>query len=252
MSFNSREYRNKLGFTNQATLKKYFKATDIISINWDKIKKYNQRLKNIFMGINCAVHEDIRLSDVSTIDAIVDDAYQILSSSNIISRLNNYGRTPEDVYYSWMRGYVVCKYFSKALSLVFNIPQEEIRSVGQDQLTNIGTFSQSPIADLEITVDDKIIRLEVQSGFTGANDIKRHKVQEARRIFNQSCTYSYVIHFDLFNGAVAIIDISNIEDDNMNWEHRSQFEDQVVFAIPGNAFKWFLPNPPPSYSDILF
>ena len=52
MPFDSRNYRRKLGFTNQTTLKKHFKATDIVSINWDKIEKCNQRLKEIFQEMH--------------------------------------------------------------------------------------------------------------------------------------------------------------------------------------------------------
>lgn len=36
MPFDNREYRRQLGFTNQTVLKKYFKATDIISVNWTR------------------------------------------------------------------------------------------------------------------------------------------------------------------------------------------------------------------------
>lgn len=48
MPFNSRDYRRRLGFTNQAALKKHFKATDIVCINWDKLEQFNQRLKDMF------------------------------------------------------------------------------------------------------------------------------------------------------------------------------------------------------------
>ena len=107
-----------------------------------------------------------------------------MKENNIIPRLNNYGRLPEDVYYNWMRGYAVIEFFSGTLADVFGVSKGSIRAVGDNRLTNIDTFSKSPTADLEITLNKDIVRLEVQSGFTGINDIKAHKVRKARDMFN--------------------------------------------------------------------
>lgn len=253
MPFNSREYRKQLGFTNQEKLKKFFKFTDSQYINWEKIEGQNQRLKEIFSSINGAIHPSVKHENMDEINQEIDTAYNIIRNNNVICRLNNYGRYPEDVYYNWMRGYTVCKYFTPALSLLFGVEQDDIQTVGHDSLTNIETFSQSPVADLEINVNDNRIRLEIQSGYTGGkNDIKFHKVQEARRVFTEEEILTYVVHFDLFNGTVAIVNITNINDSNTHWETRNEMEGQKVFAIPSEAFKWFIPNEVPNYSDILF
>ena len=74
MPFNSRNYRRKLGFTNQTTLKKHFKATDIVSINWDKIEKCNQRLKEIFQEINQAVNQSVHWEHLNPIQNEIDSA----------------------------------------------------------------------------------------------------------------------------------------------------------------------------------
>ena len=105
---------------------------------------------------------------------------------------------------------------------------------------------------MELVIDNSTIRLEVQSGYTGTNDIKAHKVKEARRSFQEEKILSYVVHFDLFNGTMAIVNITNIDEDNVNWVTRHQMEGQKVFAIPAEAFRWFLPNEVPCYSDIIF
>ena len=250
--FDNRNYRRQIGFTNQTNLKKFFKATDILSINLEKIEKFNQRLKDIFCNVNQAIHPSVRWENMDEINQAIDDAYTIMKKHNIFDRLNNYGRYPEDVYYNWMRGYIVCKFFSPALAKIFNIPDDNIKTVGHDSLTDADTFSQSPVADLELVIDDSTIRLEVQSGYTGTNDIKAHKVKEARRSFQEEKILSYVVHFDLFNGTMAIVNITNIDEDNVNWVTRSQMEGQKVFAIPSEAFRWFLPNEVPCYSDIIF
>jgi len=248
----NRDFRILLGYPNANNLKKHYKAKDIVEVNWSKIQLLNSRIKEIFHELNEVIYDNIKYENLDNFDKKIDNAYSILKNNNIIPRLNNYGRTPEDVYYNWLRGYAVCEFFSKAISIVFCIPQNSIKNVGNDKLTDIDTFSQSPTADFEIKLDDKIVRLEIQSGFTGINDIKRHKVNEAKKIFLENEIFSYIVHFDLFNGNVAIIDISSISDDNINWEHRQQFEDQIVFSIPTDAFKWALTDQPPNYKDILF
>lgn len=247
----NREFRVRLGYTNAETLKKHFKGKDIIEVNWNKIERYNSRIKTIFQELNDIVHESIKYDDLSLFNLKIDNAYKLLKENDIIPRLNNNGRNPEDVYYNWMRGYAVCEFFSKALSIVFDIPQNSIKTVGHDKLTDIDTFSKSPTADLEIELENKIVRLEIQSGFTGINDIKRHKVLEATRIFSSNGICSFIVHFDLFNGNVAIINISAISDDNINWEHRQQFEDQIVFSIPSESFKWAITDSPVNYKEII-
>lgn len=252
MPFDSRSFRRTIGFSNQESLKKYYKATDVISVNWDKIEKFNERLKNIFGSLNGAVHPSIRWNNIGLIYDEIDNAYAIMRKNAIFLRLNNYGRYPEDIYYNWMRGYIVCKFFAPALAVVFDVPEDDIRTVGHDSLANIKTFSQSPVADLEMSINNQTIRLEIQSGYTGVNDIKAHKVREAKRAFLEEQLLSYVVHFDLFNGTVAIIDITDIDDKSIHWETRSQMEGQRVFAIPEDAFRWFLPKAVPNYIDILF
>ncbi|MCF2624688.1 hypothetical protein I6E17_00655 [Fusobacterium perfoetens] len=252
MSFDYREYRKQLGFKNQENLKKYFKAKDIVYINWEKIEEYNLRLKEIFQKINYVVHPKINWSSMNKINLEIDKAYNIMKENNIFTKLNNNGRNPEDVYYNWMRGYIVCKYFAPALSIIFGVSKESIKTVGHDSLTDFKTFSKSPMADLEIKLNDTIIRLEIQSGFTGINDIKYHKVQEAKRVFENEKIISFVVHFDLFNGTMAIINITNINENNTNWITRSEMEGQKVFSIPEKAFQWFFPDEPPYYLDIIY
>ncbi|MBQ3530212.1 MAG: hypothetical protein IJA47_06965 [Oscillospiraceae bacterium] len=252
MPTENREFRRLLGFTNQEQVRKFFKATDFVIVNLARVERCNERLKEIFRAIHQAVHTEIRVDNIDQFCSKVDVTYQILNDNNILPRMNNYGRAPDDVYYSWMRGYLVCEYFSKALAQIFGVEKEAIALVGDDQLTNIETFSQSPTADLEITLPDRSIRIEVQSGFTGTNDIKKHKVVEAKRLLSETGTLSYVVHFDLFNGKAALIDISSISDTGVHWENRAQMEDQQVFSIPQNAFLWDLTDAPQTYTAILY
>ncbi|MCD5424902.1 MAG: hypothetical protein LRZ92_00395 [Methanosarcinaceae archaeon] len=96
----------------------------------------------------------------------MSSVFEKLKENNIISKLNNQGRRPEQVYFSWMRGYIISNYFLKALSLVFEVDIKDIDLIGDDDLINIDTFKRTPKADLEVSLKNgQKIRLEIQSGF---------------------------------------------------------------------------------------
>ncbi len=94
---------------------------------------------------------------------------------------------------------------------------------------------------------DNHLLLEVQSGFQGINDIKQHKVLEAQKRLEMDKIPTMVVHFDLFNGQVACVEISKIKDNDLNWIIRQQMEGQSVFNISQNFFDYKIteiPNKP--------
>lgn len=120
-------------------------------------------------------------------------------------------------------------------------------------LKNIETFKRTPKADLEIRLKGKEkIRIEMQSGFAGINDIKQHKVLEAKKVFRDLGFHTLAIHFDLYNGQVAFIKLDEIEDDGVNWITRQQMEGQTVFNIDQNYFIWKITDRPMKYKEINF
>ncbi|MEK7130570.1 MAG: restriction endonuclease [Patescibacteria group bacterium] len=176
-----------------------------------------------------------------------------MKESGILPILNNQGRRPEQVYFSWMRGFVVSNYFLKALGLIFSVDTSTIDLIGDDDLRSVETFKRTPKADLEIKLNGKEkIRIEMQSGFTGINDIKQHKVLEAKRVFRDDGTSTLAIHIDLYNGQVAFIKLDEIEDDSVNWITRQQMEGQTVFNIDQNYFAWKITEGPIKYEEINF
>ncbi|MCW8894551.1 MAG: restriction endonuclease [Sulfurimonas sp.] len=249
-----KEYRKELGFTNQGDVKSFFAGKDIIpTVNYDYINLLNTRLVEIIRKINSLVSKNINILEIDEFCTDnVEFVFNKLKNNNIIQRLNNQGRRPEQVYFSWMRGYIISNYFLKALSEIFKVNLEDISLIGDDDLVNIESFKRTPTADLEIALaDGNKLRIEVQSGFVGVNDIKQHKVLEAKRIFETNGVSSLAIHFDLFNGQVAFIKLDEIEDDNINWITRQQMEGQTVFNIDQNYFTWKLTENPPSLDDIF-
>ncbi|MEK6659962.1 MAG: restriction endonuclease [Campylobacterota bacterium] len=249
-----REYRKELGFTNQGDVKNFFAAKDIIpTVDFNYIDLLNTRLTEIIKKINSLVSKDI---SINTIDKFcidnIETVFQKLKNNSIIEKLNNQGRRPEQVYFSWMRGYIISNYFLKALREIFEVDFDSIKLIGDDDLTNIESFKRTPTADLEILLKDgSKLRIEVQSGFQGINDIKQHKVLEAKKIAQTNKISSFAVHFDLFNGQVAFVQLDAIEDGSINWITRQQMEGQTVFNIDQNYFIWKLTENPPKFNDIF-
>lgn len=249
-----KEYRNELGFTNQGDVRKFFAGKDITpTVDYNYINLLNIRLIEIIKKINLLVSDDIKVNDIDEFcKENIKDVFEKLKNYSILQRLNNQGRRPEQVYFSWMRGYILANYFLKALSKIFEVNLDDISLIGDDDLINIESFKRTPTADLEVNLsNNKKIRIEVQSGFQGINDIKQHKVLEAKRIFELKQIPSLAIHFDLFNGQVAFVRLDKIEDNNVNWITRQQMEGQTVFNIDQNYFLWKLTENPPVIDDII-
>ena len=250
----SKEYRQKLGFSNKDEVKKFFGAKDIIpDVDYSYIELLNSRLSDIVRKMNDVVNENIKLQDLeSFIEKNILQISAKLKENNIINKLNNQGRRPEEVYFSWMRGFVISAYFLKPISLIFGVDEKSVSLVGDDDFSEIETFKRTPKADLEVTLgNNQKVRIEVQSGFQGINDIKQHKVLEAKKINRELGFLSVVIHFDLFNGQVAFVQTDNINDEDVNWITRQQMEGQTVFNIDQNYFIWKLTDSVPEITDFL-
>ena len=247
-----REYRVLLGFSNQNNVKNFFGAKDITPlVDYNYIELLNNRLVEIILKINTLVVDEIKNDDIDVF--CKDNIYSVfekLKENEILPRLNNQGRRPEEVYFSWMRGFVISNYFLKALTKIFDVSLDNIILIGDDDLQNIESFKRTPKADLQITLGNVKIRVEMQSGFQGINDIKQHKVLEAKRIKREENISSMVIHLDLFNGQVAFVRLDEIEDDSVNWITRQQMEGQTVFNIDQNYFIWKLIEFPPKYNEM--
>ena len=250
-----RQYRQRLGFSNQNDVKNFFGAKDIKpTIDLNYIKLLNGRLFDIIHKINNVVSEEIKTDNLVTFKKeYIDDTFELIRAGGILQALNNQGRRPEQVYYSWMRGYVFSNYFLKTLGIVFEVDISNIDLIGDDDLRNIGTFKRTPKADLEIVLNNnEKTRIEMQCGFTGTNDIKQHKVIEAKKVFSDLGLHTLAIHFDLYNGQVAFIKLDEIEDESINWITRQQMEGQTVFNIDQNYFIWKVTESPVKYSEINF
>lgn len=250
-----RAYRKRLGFSNQQDAKAFFSAKDIPPcVDFGYIDLLNARLIDIVGKLDGLVQPGLRQPDLAEFcDHNINQVYSVLRQNDILVRLNNQGRRPEQVYYSWMRGYITSAFFLGSLGAIFGVEIGDIALIGGDDLVNIETFKRTPTADLELRIAPQtVVRLEIQSGFQGINDIKQHKVLEAKRIYREQAIISIAIHFDLFNGQVAFVRLDDIEDDSINWITRQQMEGQTVFNVEQNYFAWKLTEDPPHYEDFYF
>lgn len=247
-----REYRRQLGFSSQGSAQDFLAGKDILpQIDYNYILDLKLRIRGIVDKLNQVIHPTARIPNADLFcDEQIDGKYEITRNAEIIPRLYNQGRRPEKVLFDWFRGYAVVEYFTPTLAQIFHVPLSSISSIGDDDLRSVETFKRSPRADLSIVICNKTVRVEVQSGFQGINDVKAHKVREAHRIYEDTEQPTLCIHFDIFNGQAAFVRLDTIVDNDMNWVTRQQMEGQTVFSIDQNFFKWRLLDPVPGLETL--
>jgi hypothetical protein len=247
-----KKYRLDIGFRNQTEAKEYLSAKDLSpNIDFEYIEALNGRISGIIFKVNSIVSGVLKREDVRSFNQEhINKPYLLIKDAGLLPRLNNQGRRPEEVLFSWLRGYAISEYFTPALSEMFSVELPSITKIGDDDLRNIETFKRTPKADLEITQNGKTFRIEVQSGFQGINDIKEHKLIEARRIFRESNIKTLCIHIDLFNGQVAFVQLDAIQENDIHMVTRQQMEGQSVFSIDQNYFKWRLLDLMPTLEEL--
>lgn len=118
-----REYRIKLGFSNQNTLKDFLAGKDVKPVvDYSYIEEINKRLCEIIQKINSVIPKEQKIKNTENFcKEHILGVYKKLKENKILPLLTNQGRRPEQVYFSWMRGYVISNYFLKALSDIFGV-----------------------------------------------------------------------------------------------------------------------------------
>ncbi len=237
-----RKYRATLGFNNQADAKAFLAAKDVLpGVDLAYVEQLNARLgallhKLLLLPVLAAEHGDAQ----GFCEAQLFAPYRTILQARLIPKLNNQGRRPEDVLFSWLRGYSVCALFMPSIARIFGVPATSIHLIGGDDLQDIENFKRTPTADLRVVRENQVFEIEFQSGFQGINDIKEHKVRQAQRRWQDEQVATVCIHADVFNGQVAFVRLDTIAASDMNWVTRQQMEGQSVFAIDQNHFKWRL------------
>ncbi|AFI06676.1 hypothetical protein [Helicobacter cetorum] len=231
-----KDYRKLLGFNSQSAFKEFLGAKDIEPcIDFNYLNALKERLIDIFSTINHIYCFKYNKYELENFFDFMEYVFSKIIDNNIIAKLTNQGRRPEEVCFSWMRGFLVAEFFKDFIAYLFGTQKDTIKFFGGDNFDNIENFKRSPKADF--LLNNRLL-LEVQSGFQGINDIKQHKVLEAKRRLEENKIPTIVVHFDLFNGQAACVDISKIKENDLNWITRQQMEGQSVFNIAQNFFNY--------------
>ncbi len=80
----------------------------------------------------------------------IERVFSKIVDTHIIYKLNNQGRRPEEVCFSWMRGFLVAEFFKDFIVCLFNTQKETIKFFGGDNFESIESFKRSPKADFFI------------------------------------------------------------------------------------------------------
>ena len=151
---NFKAYRQKLGFSNKTAFSYFLSAKDIqADIDFNYIELLNNRIKDIFYKINNVSYikqENIELFLQNNLNSVFNQ----LKQNGILNRLNNQGRRKEEVYFSWIRGYLMLAYFKPAIAEIFGVNINTIQNIGDDDFSNIETFKRTLKADLQINITE--------------------------------------------------------------------------------------------------
>lgn len=241
-----REYRKRLGFGSKDDAREFLSAKNITpAVDMAYVGQLNARIEDIIKKLDTVIHASVRCGSIEAfIHRNLKAPLAAIKDNGLLPVLNNQGRRPEQVLFSWMRGYAMAQYFTPSLVKILQVKSADISSVGDDDWRSKDTFSRTPKADFEVKVGKKRVRIEIQSGFQGINDVKQHKVIEARRLFSTEAKPTLCLHADVFNGQVALIRLDTIEEGDQHWITRQQMEGQTVFNIDQNSFCWRLTEAP--------
>lgn len=222
----TKQFRKLLGFKSATTTKVFLTAKDIVKINWELIESYNDRLLDIFDRL-----QNTLPYSQQNLRTVVQDAYSTIRQHDILTRLNNHGRTPESVYFSWMQGYLSAIVFQP---LIESELQCQLEQNGADDLSKPDTFARK--SDPDLVDHRKKLFVEIQSGFRGsAMDIKKSKVKAPTE-------YEYYIaSFDCFNGRYCVLntrDLLNLSEDE--WYVNPRWEGALCYTVPENRLKTWI------------
>ena len=247
-----KQYRQQMGLGSQRTAKEFFAAKDIeATFDLGYARRLNARIGDVFRQLNGCVYQSNRHQEIDKfINDHINEPFNKIVDANIWSRLNNNGRRAEEVLFSWMRGYAAIEYFAPAILAIFQTDARDILRIGDDDWRNPATFRRSATADLEVKVGETDTRIEVQTGFQGENDIKEHKVKQAKSVYESKSLPTVCIHFDIFNGRAAFLRLDNLADRDIAWVSRQQMEGTKVFKIAAQHFKWQISDAVPLLSSL--
>ena len=223
------KYLKNFGFSNKSEFKKYLGSKDILvdSVNWDLIEKQNKRIVAIFKKIT----EILIIADKEfNIENFVNDVFQKCKKYNHIIKMNNRGRSYEEVFNSWLIGIVAERVFKKLIEKELNFTLE---FNGDDDWTKENSFLQTANPDF-INKNEKIT-VDVVCGKTdNPFDIKIHKLKAVEN-YKDFTVYQFSVN--IFQGIYNLMSLNSL--DQKDFKPNDLFEGQLCYRVPDNKNKKF-------------
>lgn len=226
----SKDYRQRMGFSRKDEFHKWVSCKDILIPNWQLIEARNTRLIEVFGKIN----EQLPIKYEGDIKDDIWRCYNSVKANNLLPKMRNQGRAMEQVYLTWLIGYMAEKVFTPFI--VDKLILSGLERNGGDDLSSIDTFKRTGAADL---VDTNLnIFIDVQCGTgEGVATIKKHKVDQAVKIGGTT----YAALFGLMTGTYAMIKLNDLnESKDVHFYANPSWENQLCWDVPENTFKnWY-------------
>lgn len=221
----SKKYRKDIGFTSKSKCFHFISAKDILLINWALIDLYNERL----IDIGNRIQNQLVIESNLDVRGFVLDSFQILRTNKIIEEcFTNHGRANEDVYYSWMLGYLAETIFTPLIR--HELKMDSVVRIGGDDLSNPETFKRVSVADLIDPVTKTSVDVQCGGG-EGKVTIKKSKVDYA---VNSGYT-GYAVTIGLGTGLYAAINLNDLE--HAEFIPNPSWENALCWTAPNNIFK---------------
>lgn len=221
----SKQYRKNIGFTSKNKCFDFFKAKDIVDINWKLIELYNDRL----IDIGSRVQQQMIVPNDMIVKEFVYDSFNIMKQNNIIEKLNNHGRSCEFVYYNWMLGYLIETMFVPFIKKELGL--NTVVRTGGDDLKNPETFKRTSNSDLTDPTKNIVVDVQCGNGGEGKITIKKTKVDFA--LENGYNGYAFTI--GLGTGLYGVINLNELKD--AKFEENSSWEGALCWTAPNDILK---------------
>lgn len=221
----SKKYRKDIGFTSKSKCFDFFSAKDILSIDWTRVNLFNERL----IDIGNRVQNQLVVKNNLNVKEFVLDSFEIIKTNKIIEEcFTNHGRANEDVYFSWMLGYLVEQIFTPFIQ--HELKMNSVVRIGGDDLSNPKTFKRVSVADLLDPITKTSVDVQC-GGKDGKVTIKKSKVDYA---INSGYT-GYAVTIGLSTGLYAAINLNDLE--HAEFAPNPSWENALCWTAPNNIFK---------------
>jgi len=145
--------------------------------------------------------------------------------------MRNQGRAMEQVYLTWLIGYMTEKVFTPFI--VDKLILSGLERNGGDDLSSIDTFKRTGAADLVDTKTNIFIDVQCGTG-EGVATIKKHKVDQALKVGGTT----YACMFGLFTGTYGIVNLNELKD--AEFYKNESWENVLCWDVPSDIFKnWY-------------